>query len=98
MKKLVNRLKNKKFRKKFISIAAILIILLCTSLYTVLVKRNAEKDTYGWNVIRKGQKAFRFALLSNYKFQCCLSDITTVDMLLASHIVPWSKDEKNRGL
>lgn len=56
----------------------------------------AEKDTYGWNVIRKGQKAFRFALLSNYKFQCCLSDITTVDMLLASHIVPWSKDEKNR--
>lgn len=56
----------------------------------------AEKDSYGWSAIRKGQKAFRFALLSNYKFQCCLSGITTKDMLFASHIVPWSKDENNR--
>ena len=56
----------------------------------------AEKDSYGWAVRRKGQKAFRFALLSNYRFQCCLSGITSQDMLLASHIVPWSKDENNR--
>ena len=56
----------------------------------------AEKDSYGWAARRKGQKAFRFVLLSNYRFQCCLSGITSQDMLLASHIVPWSKDENNR--
>lgn len=56
----------------------------------------AEQDSYGWTARRKGQGAFRFALLSNYKFQCCLSCITTKDMLFASHIVPWSKDENNR--
>lgn len=46
MKKLVNQLKDKKNLKKFIPIVAILIILLCTSLYTVFIKVNTEKDTY----------------------------------------------------
>lgn len=56
----------------------------------------SERDFYGWVARRKGQKAFRFALLSNYKFQCCLSGVTTARMLLASHIVPWSQDQTNR--
>ena len=56
----------------------------------------AEPNSYGWSAIRKGQSSFRLALLSNYNHQCCLSDIKNPDMLLASHIVPWSKDEKNR--
>ncbi|MDY0290625.1 MAG: HNH endonuclease [Sphaerochaeta sp.] len=56
----------------------------------------SERDFYGWVARRKGQKAFRFALLSNYRFQCCLSGVTTIQMLLASHIVPWSQDQTNR--
>lgn len=59
-------------------------------------QKYAEEDSYSWSLRRKGQYAFRLALLSNYTFQCCLSGITTTDMLLASHIVPWSKDENNR--
>ncbi len=55
-----------------------------------------EQDSYGWTTIRKGQRAFRLALLSNYNYQCCLSSIRNTDMLLASHIVPWRKDENNR--
>lgn len=56
----------------------------------------AEQDYYGWTAIRKGQRAFRLALLSNYNHECCLSSIKNTDMLLASHIVPWRKDENNR--
>jgi len=53
----------------------------------------AEQDSYGWTPRRKRQWAFRHALLFNYKNQCCLSGFGNIDMLLASHIVPWSKDD-----
>jgi len=56
----------------------------------------AEQDSYGWTPRRKRQWAFRHALLFNYKNQCCLSGFGNIDMLSASHIVPWSKDENNR--
>ena len=45
---------------------------------------------------RKDQDCFRNRLLANYDKQCCLSHVSTSQLLLASHIVPWSKDEKKR--
>ena len=45
---------------------------------------------------RKDQDCFRNRLLANYDKQCCLSHVSTTQLLLASHIVPWSKDENKR--
>ncbi len=45
---------------------------------------------------RKEQSTFRKRILANYDHHCCLSGISTTQLLLASHIVPWSKDESKR--
>lgn len=42
------------------------------------------------------QNFFRRAVLSSYGGQCCMSGIKEPRLLVASHIVPWSKDKKNR--
>lgn len=46
--------------------------------------------------VRINQSFFRKMILSSYDSTCCLTGITHKDLLVASHIVPWSKDEKNR--
>ena len=45
---------------------------------------------------RTNQSFFRQAVLSSYNFKCCLTGINLPELLVASHIIPWSKDEKNR--
>ena len=45
---------------------------------------------------RVGQDFFRDALLSAYNYKCCISGLAVEPLLIASHIVPWSADEKNR--
>ncbi len=45
---------------------------------------------------RLGQKFFRKSVLSSYQSQCCISGLTIPSLLVASHIVPWHIDEKNR--
>lgn len=42
------------------------------------------------------QNFFRRAVLSSYGGRCCMSGVTEPRLLIASHIVPWSKDKKNR--
>lgn len=42
------------------------------------------------------QNFFRRAVLSSYGGRCCMSGICEPRLLIASHIVPWSKDKKNR--
>jgi len=42
------------------------------------------------------QSFFRKTILSSYENRCCMSSINTNSLLIASHIVPWSKDQKNR--
>ena len=46
--------------------------------------------------IRINQKLFRTLLDANYNRRCCITGIEEAALLVASHIVPWSKDEKNR--
>lgn len=45
---------------------------------------------------RVNQSFFRSTILSSYNLKCCITGLKISDLLVASHIVPWSKDEKNR--
>ena len=42
------------------------------------------------------QSFFRRAVLSSYGGRCCMSGVTEARLLVASHIVPWSRDKANR--
>ncbi|MHB1245395.1 MAG: DNA (cytosine-5-)-methyltransferase [Sulfuriferula sp.] len=42
------------------------------------------------------QNFFRRAVLASYRGRCCMSGLTEPRLLIASHIVPWSKDKANR--
>lgn len=42
------------------------------------------------------QTFFRRAVLSSYRGRCCMSGLSEQRLLIASHIVPWSKDKANR--
>lgn len=42
------------------------------------------------------QHFFRRAVLSSYQGRCCMSGLSEPRLLVASHIVPWSKDKTNR--
>ncbi|WPR71903.1 HNH endonuclease [Flavobacterium sp. NG2] len=59
------------------------------------------KDVKGETKIREvktrvNQSVFRQMILANYSKKCAISGIDIPELLLASHIVPWSKDEKER--
>ena len=42
------------------------------------------------------QSFFRRTVLSSYKQRCCMTNISEPRLLVASHIVPWKSDAKNR--
>lgn len=42
------------------------------------------------------QHFFRRAILSSYRGRCCMSGLSEPRLLVASHIIPWSKDKSNR--
>jgi putative restriction endonuclease len=45
---------------------------------------------------RVNQSVFRQMVLGNYSTQCAVTGIDIPELLLASHIVPWSKNDKER--
>ncbi|MCL2414915.1 MAG: HNH endonuclease [Bacteroidales bacterium] len=45
---------------------------------------------------RVNQSFFRSTVLSSYNQKCCITGLSIPNFLVASHIVPWKKDEKNR--
>lgn len=45
---------------------------------------------------RQKQSKFRKLVLANFNHRCCLSGIEEPDLLVASHIVPWSEDREIR--
>ena len=45
---------------------------------------------------RVKQNFFRRAVLSSYGGRCCVSGVSDPRLLVASHIVPWSRDKSNR--
>lgn len=59
------------------------------------------KDLKGEDKIRAvktrvNQSVFREMVLTNYSSKCALTGIDIPDLLYASHIMPWSKNEKER--
>ena len=59
------------------------------------------KDLKGENVIREvktrvNQSVFRQMVLANYATKCAITGIDIPELLLASHIIPWSKNEEHR--
>lgn len=59
-----------------------------------LPKEGKEKDRIVKT--RVNQSIFRTVVLATYNNSCCITGINNTELLIASHIVPWSKDEKNR--
>ena len=45
---------------------------------------------------RVNQESFRGAVLTNFNNQCCITGIGITELLIASHIAPWSSDKANR--
>ncbi|AXG73864.1 HNH endonuclease [Flavobacterium arcticum] len=45
---------------------------------------------------RVNQSVFREIILTNYRSKCAITGINIPDLLYASHIIPWSKNEKER--
>jgi putative restriction endonuclease len=45
---------------------------------------------------RVNQSFFRSTVLSSYYFKCCITGLSIPDFLIASHIIPWSKNTEHR--
>jgi putative restriction endonuclease len=59
-----------------------------------LPKEGKERDAIV--KIRVNQSFFRKTVLAAYDFKCCITGLAIPELLNASHIIPWSKDEENR--
>lgn len=46
--------------------------------------------------IRVNQQFFRKMVMASYDETCCITGINNPELLVASHIVPWAIDQKNR--
>lgn len=46
--------------------------------------------------VRVNQSFFRRRILSAYEFRCCVTGLNVRELLVASHITPWSEDLANR--
>jgi putative restriction endonuclease len=46
--------------------------------------------------VRVNQNVFRQIVLANYSSKCAISGIDIPELLVASHIIPWSKSEEER--
>jgi len=46
--------------------------------------------------VRVNQYFFRAAVLSAYDNKCCVTGLAVPELLVASHIVPWATDSKQR--
>jgi putative restriction endonuclease len=46
--------------------------------------------------VRINQSFFRRRVLSAYEFRCCVTGLNVRELLVASHIVPWSQDPAHR--
>ena len=62
--------------------------------FTDLPKEGKKKERLV--MTRVNQSIFRTMMLATYNNKCCITGISKPELLIASHIVPWSRDEKNR--
>lgn len=55
-----------------------------------------ETDKFATVKTRVGQRFFRAMILSSYDTKCCVTGIGLSEILVASHIIPWSVDKDHR--
>src|SRR5688572_21462406 len=61
-----------------------------------------DSDSYVGNTravtvqVRIKQGFFRAAVLASYNAKCCMTGLAVPELLVASHIVTWAADDKNR--
>ena len=46
--------------------------------------------------VRVNQNFFRASVLAAYDYKCCITGLPLSEILIASHIIPWSVDQQNR--
>src|SRR2546427_171097 len=46
--------------------------------------------------VRVNQHFFRSAVLAAYDYKCCITGLAVPELLVASHIIPWATDPKQR--
>lgn len=66
-------------------------------LYTLLPFAGEEgRMRSAWVQVRINQARFRKSVLTSYNATCCISGLQHEKLVIASHIVPWRMDSKNR--
>ncbi len=60
------------------------------------VQPEGETETRAQRKVRLAQGFFRSAVLSSYEYACCVCHVRIDQLLVASHIVPWSVSPKDR--
>lgn len=48
-------------------------------------------------MVRRAQRAFRRAVMASYDTRCAICEISLGELLIASHIIPWTADEDRRA-
>lgn len=68
----------------------------------ILDDSDSEADDYNGDdreaVVKQrvNQGFFRKRVLAAYESRCCVTGLSSPDLLIASHIIPWSEDQANR--
>lgn len=61
-----------------------------------LTQPSGPSETLRMTKQRVHQSFFRDAILSSYAATCCVTGLAIPECLIASHIIPWSEDERFR--
>ena len=62
------------------------------TLYEIRDDKGAERVVH----VRTRQQYFRKTILKDYNSRCCVTGLKVEKLLVASHIVPWKSDTRNR--
>jgi len=58
---------------------------------------NGSSETERPAKVRRHQTFFRNTVLASYEYRCAISGMMIPQLLVASHIIPWSEDESRRA-
>lgn len=58
---------------------------------------NGATERVAMTRVRLAQQFFRRAVLASYDGRCCISEIPVRSLLVASHIMPWSRHPESRA-
>ena len=70
--------------------------LVSETLYQETADEYFVEDAMTISKTRRLQRFFRKSVIANYGEKCCITGMSVPELLIASHIVPWSKDKRNR--